>query len=269
MKTAGTPSPNLLGNPLGGLSYRKKRVRKTTVASFVVHMTLTERENFWQQHYRDNRLAENGQSLPCLDLSNQHVHAQTLSLALQAAGPGYERQCLDVGCGWGQLARCLHALGGNVVGIDIVEDTIAELRQSYPQIQWFVGSFLDRSILEPLGYFDVILAIEVLQYVELADALNILWSRLNSGGRIVGVVPHAGCPLVQRTTSRFEGKYRGVEAQTLSTILNQLQSQKTWAVQGFVFRKDQQLLPYETTPWSNTWNWSVVPNRLLFVAQKR
>ncbi|MEZ4869473.1 MAG: class I SAM-dependent methyltransferase [Caldilineaceae bacterium] len=232
------------------------------------HTTLMEREYFWKEYYNGKWLAENEQPQPWLDLSNERVYAQTLSLALQAAGPVGGRRCLDVGCGWGQMALCLRTLGGHSVGIDIVEGSIAELQRRYPHIQWVSGSFADRSVVESLGRFDVILAIEVLQYVDWADTLSMLWSNLNAQGRIVGVIPNADCPIVQRSTARFEGNYRGVEAKRLSALLDQLPSLNTWAMQGILFRRDQQLWPYETTSWSNTWNWPVIPNRLMFVAQK-
>jgi sugar transferase EpsL len=61
--------------------------------------------NFWSSYYGE--VFE--QQKPWLDYSNARVQAQTFGLA--AAGPVDGAACLDVGCGWGQLARALVALG--------------------------------------------------------------------------------------------------------------------------------------------------------------
>jgi 2-polyprenyl-3-methyl-5-hydroxy-6-metoxy-1,4-benzoquinol methylase len=230
---------------------------------------MTQLESFWYEYYKKHCRSEHGQPLTYLDYSNERVQAQSFGLALEAAGPIRDRRCLDIGCGWGQLALCLHFLGGMVVAIDIVDEMTGELRERYPYVKWVTGSFLERSVNESLGNFDVILAIEVLQYAKLVDAMNALWPRLDSGGRMVGVVPNANCPIVQRTISRFKGYYCAVAPQSLANILSQLPSLDTWALRGLAFKRDQGLLPYQITPWTRTWELLAVPNRLMFVVQKR
>ncbi len=231
--------------------------------------TTTEQENFWQKHFASIHLADDGRPLPWLDLSNERVQAQHIGLALEAVGPVSGCHCLDVGCGWGQMTLCLHALGGNVTGIDIVADRISELQRTNPHIRWIAGSLLDPSVFNSLGYFDIILALEVLQYVDLRHALDLLWSRLNSNGRIVGIIPNAHCPIVQRVMSRFEGNFCAVTGQTLADVLDHLPSTNEWAMKGLIFRSDQQLWPYQTTRWTNAWDWPTEPNRLMFIAQKK
>lgn len=230
--------------------------------------TLTERESFWQRYYEAIYLSEDGQPLLRLDLSNERVQAQHFALALEAAGPVYKRRCLDVGCGWGQMTLCLRALGGNVIGIDLEGNMISELRRTNPEVRWVAGSLFDSSMIKSLGNFDIILALEVLQYVDLRDAMDLLWSSLDPNGRIVGIVPNARCPFVQRVISVFEGNYRAATGQTLANVLDHLPSIKMWAMKGLIFRSDQQLWPYQTTTWANAWDWPTEPNRLMFIAQK-
>ena len=61
--------------------------------------------------------------------------------------------------------------------------------------------------------------LEVLQYVPLAEALGALWERLLPGGRIVGVVPNADCPIVSRTRARFGANYAPPTLRQIDAVL--------------------------------------------------
>ncbi|MFF2842566.1 class I SAM-dependent methyltransferase [Paenarthrobacter sp. NPDC057981] len=47
---------------------------------------------------------------------------------------------IDAGCGPGQWAGLLHALGTDVEGVDLVPEFIATARETYPDIPFSVGS---------------------------------------------------------------------------------------------------------------------------------
>jgi 2-polyprenyl-3-methyl-5-hydroxy-6-metoxy-1,4-benzoquinol methylase len=230
---------------------------------------MSESQQFWAGYYKKIYRQVNGKPVPWLDYSNELVQAQTFGLLLEAAGPLHGRRCMDVGCGWGQLSLSVRAMGGNVVAIDIVDEMIGELRQLHPGVKWIAGSFLDPVVLEAEGQFDVIFAAEVLQYTPLKDAVEVLWRHISPGGRLIGVIPNASCPIVQKTMTRFNGKYHAVTESLLADNINRLPSLELWMMRGMVFGADQRLWPYEVTPWTSEWeHWEAIPNRLLFVARK-
>src|SRR5215211_4363657 len=131
-----------------------------------------ELEDHWASYYRG--VVEDGK--PWLDYSNGRVQAQTFALALEGAGPVTGLRCLDVGCGWGQLTRVLGALGAaEPTGMDIVPDLITSLQETHPGQRWICGSPTDEALLESLGTFDVVFAVEVLQVVPFEPAVKALW----------------------------------------------------------------------------------------------
>jgi hypothetical protein len=112
----------------------------------------------------------------------------------------------------------------------------------------------------------VILVIEVLQYVPIRESLELLWKLLNPGGRIIGVVPNARCPLVAKTVQRFGGRYRAVTGEALVRIFRRLPGVDRLQMRGLSFRSNQTLLPYQTNSWTRSQRSSA--NRLQFVALK-
>jgi 2-polyprenyl-3-methyl-5-hydroxy-6-metoxy-1,4-benzoquinol methylase len=70
---------------------------------------------FWRAYYEE--VFAKGTSY--LDLSNETIQLQTFGAVLDGVGGVTGKSCLDVGCGWGQLARVLHVLGAaSVCAID-------------------------------------------------------------------------------------------------------------------------------------------------------
>src|SRR5262245_53363139 len=105
----------------------------------VLPMT-NQRETFWSEYYED--VAKKGD--PWLDYSNERVQAQTFGLVVGALGPLAGRRCLDVGCGFGQLARAYQAFGAaNVTGIDLSSELIQKLEKSLPGIDFRQGTLGD------------------------------------------------------------------------------------------------------------------------------
>jgi 2-polyprenyl-3-methyl-5-hydroxy-6-metoxy-1,4-benzoquinol methylase len=221
--------------------------------------------DYWATYYRD--VVDDGQ--PWLDYSNGRVQAQTFALALEGAGPVTGLRCLDVGCGWGQLTRIVGGLGApEPTGMDIVPELIASLQESHPGHRWICGSPTDEALLESLGQFDVVFAVEVLQVVPLEAAVMALWQRVAPAGRLIGVVANGSCPIVQRTEQRFPGKYLGLDVASVTSVIEQLDQVAAFGLRGMFFQEDQRLVPYQAGAWSTTPSWEDPPNRIQFVVQK-
>jgi SAM-dependent methyltransferase len=232
------------------------------------------REAFWADYYR--RLSEDGE--PWLDYSNEDVQAQTFGIALAALGPVVERRCLDVGCGVGQLARALEAIGASqVVGIDVTAQFIERSRKKHSGVHWEVGTLSDPSFCASLGLFERISLVEVLQYVPVADTLRRAWEMLSPEGRLVAVVPNRACPLVGRAMARFPGQFLPPTPGELASIGKALCAGGTasWGLKGMSFAQDQTLSPYVASHWTRSSDLdgtaralglAVPPNRLVFAA---
>jgi hypothetical protein len=110
--------------------------------------------------------------------------------------------------------------------------------------------------------------IEVLQYMPFARALAFAWELIAPGGRIVGVVPNADCPIVAETKRRFEGRYTPPTIDDVRRVLSGLIAIDTWSYRGLIFGDDQRIAPYAVAPWTQTTQWERQPNRIQFVAIK-
>lgn len=224
------------------------------------------RQQYWAKHYA--AVADAG--TPWLDYSNERVQLESLGLALAASGNLIGQRCLDAGCGRGQLACSLAVFGASeVVAFDMVESLLTQNRQRRPEIRWECVDLNDRPAVERLGAFDRVYAMEVLQYVPFRQTVELLFGRLAPGGRLIGMVPHADCPIVRNSFARFEGQYRGASVAELAEFASATPEIETWACRGLMFTEDQRIAPYEVTPWLQQPSWSAVPNRLLFVAIKQ
>lgn len=70
---------------------------------------------------------------------------------------------LDLGCGRGQLAAMLSAVGPTT-GIDLSEEAIASARKRWPDVQWLGGDLFAADL--PRSFFDVVVSQEVIEHVE-------------------------------------------------------------------------------------------------------
>lgn len=221
-----------------------------------------EQTGFWAQHYDDlATVAE-----PWLDYSNARVQAQTFALALEAAGPVEGRRCLDLGCGFGRLSAALAALGAaSVCGVDQSGVMIARNRERCPDLDWIVGQMSD---VPEASEFDLVLMVEVLQYVPLESTIGSAWKHVVPGGRLVAVVPNRECPIVQRPIGRFEGRFRPPDAHELATCALGLDDVAFWSIRGIGFGADQCKVPYVALPWTQSPAFVVPPNRLELVVAR-
>jgi 2-polyprenyl-3-methyl-5-hydroxy-6-metoxy-1,4-benzoquinol methylase len=224
-----------------------------------------EREQFWENYYAG--IAK--KNVPWLDYSNKRVQAQTWALNFEAAGSIEQKRCLDVGCGNGQFTNCIKALQpSEITGIDIVERFIKNNKRKFPGIQWLCGQISDLLFAKSLGVFDRIFFVEVLQYLPIIPTIRSYWKHLDSKGRIVAVVPNVNCPIVQRSSSRFNGRYVGADGNDLVELFQKLPSIHCFGIRGLHFQDDQCIVPYSATPWTTNPKWLEEPNRLLFVIKK-
>jgi 2-polyprenyl-3-methyl-5-hydroxy-6-metoxy-1,4-benzoquinol methylase len=226
---------------------------------------MSTQQEYWSAYYRT--VFQQGQRW--LDYSNERVQAQTFGLVLEAAGPIQGRRCVDVGCGWGQLARALFDLGAAAVtAIDVVAESMECLANEHPQIRWLTGDLSRDGLGLPHASVDLLLLVEVLQYMPLADTLRTAWQLLAPGGRLVAVVPNAACPIVASTRQRFDSRYAPASFEQLDREMSALEGVEEWAFRGLTFAEDQRIAPYETTPWARAPSWPRQPNRLQLAAIK-
>lgn len=226
---------------------------------------MNERQTFWADYY--GKLADTADHW--LDYSNDRVQAQTFGVVFAALGPVTKRRCLDVGCGFGQLASALAAVGAReVVGIDVTEEFIERLREQEPRVRWGVGSLDNAELCARLGRFDVISLVEVLQYMPVRATLERAWSMLEPGGRVVAVVPNRECPIVAKAIARFGGSYVPPSVEELVSIGSSLAGASGFGLQGMFFDQDQTLAPYRVSGWDPRPSFESPPNRLVFAAAK-
>lgn len=108
---------------------------------------------------------------------------------------------LDVGCGYGDLAR--HVPGVQYTGVDSNEKYIAFAQQEQAEYGEFVLGDVSDLLVEKLGMFDVAVAIGVLHHLSDDSATAMLRSvskMLNSPGRFIAAEPV--WEPSQRTTAR-------------------------------------------------------------------
>jgi len=225
---------------------------------------LATKQKFWKDYY--GQLQADADTW--LDSSNECTHLQTISLALEAAGQIERRRCLELGCGRGQMSRCLSVLDASErVAVDQVDSMLAGYAEDFPDVSWQCLDGSDQEAVHSLGKFDLIFALEVLQYLPISQTLPFLAERLTPGGRFVGVVPNAECPLVQNAVERFSGKYAAASVSEIQSAFETSSTIAWWSCRGLTFAEDQKISPYEVSPWTEDPQWRQPPNRILFVAQ--
>jgi SAM-dependent methyltransferase len=117
--------------------------------------------------------------------SVEQVHSEDLAFIARHLGqvPG---PVLDLGCGPGHLTGCLHSLGADVAGVDLVPEFVAHARSEHPSVRFEIGSLLDLgradgSVAGVLAWFSLI----HLEPGDLDDALAAIRRPLVSGGLLV------------------------------------------------------------------------------------
>jgi 2-polyprenyl-3-methyl-5-hydroxy-6-metoxy-1,4-benzoquinol methylase len=90
---------------------------------------------------------------------------------------------LDFGCGGGHFCRQLHALGHGVTGYEQAEMLLQAARINVPREVKITAS---EAVLDPLGRYDLITAIMVIQFVlDIEPLLQRLLATVNPGGLLL------------------------------------------------------------------------------------
>lgn len=232
-----------------------------------------DRQQFWNDWFKKHMSTADGRAATWLDYSTDErrgraVQAQQRALVLEAAGSVTGLRCLDAGCGWGQLARCLGVLEGKATALDIVEEMIEEGRKAHPSIEWVAGSFMDDALIAKLGTFDRVFSVEALQCVGPVPGLHALFRLVAPGGRLVVTLPNSDNELSRRVAENMPGRYEGMSPAALLAEAAALPGYEFALVRGMVFGEDQRVAPYVATPWTAQPDWSFAPNRLVAVIAK-
>jgi 2-polyprenyl-3-methyl-5-hydroxy-6-metoxy-1,4-benzoquinol methylase len=218
----------------------------------------------WKEHFqhRHRQLSDVGLA-KSLDYSNERVLLQTYSAILEGTGALHRKSVLDAGCGWGSSTLLFYACGADVMGIDIVPETISVLRQQYPFILWQAVDLMDKEAMDSLPLFDCIIATEVLQYVDFEPVVKSLWSHVRPGGRLVGAVPNSKCSIVQEVVKRYSEFWKPVSDTQIRRLTEMLFEVQEVYVKGLTFQGNQHFLPYSASEWDEVVQGT--PNRIIFV----
>lgn len=222
----------------------------------------------WEKYYasRHSALSEEGYARS-LDYSNERCELQIFAHLLEAAGPLRGKALLDAGCGWGMTSLIFKACGARVVAVDIVPETIATLRQDHPEVQWEVADLTRDEDVQRLPIGDVVVAAEVLQYLGPPSTVARLWTRVTTGGRLVGSVPNADCPIVKRVAEREGPNWQPSSVAEISQWSRDLPEVAAIKIRSLSFQSDQTFLPYVAGPWGS--DVQGTSNRLVFVLLKK
>ena len=214
------------------------------------------RSEFWTSYFGQLAEAEDTNTKQ-LDFSNHALVVQNYAYVLESIGSLASKRVLDAGFGTGELSRILDLLGAKVSAIDVVATRIPSLRETAPSIAWWQGDLGEWTLPRNAEPFDIVVAAESLQYVEFNDAVNRLLSAVAPGGRLIVLIPNADCPIIERTSERFENQFTGVSLQELPkrlTDILKLRAEfdtRTWRVdyRGIHFQADQAVVPYRSGQW--------------------
>ena len=130
-------------------------------------------------------------------------------------------ECLEVGCGAGDLCATLHSMGYRVKGIDSSESAIQLCRKLHKNIcQDEAVKFSCESIDDVDGTFDIVLMFEVLEHIEDDRAtLSRVRELLKPSGHVLLSVPAHESSFGPFDV--FTGHYRRYEREKLLALLDE------------------------------------------------
>ena len=101
------------------------------------------------------------------------------------------RSICDLGCGNGQIAGRLAALGYEVTGIDASRSGIRIAQQTYPEVK-FVEGLINRELTD-LQTFDLVISSDVIEHLyRPSDLLEAARALLKPGGHLLLGTPYHG-----------------------------------------------------------------------------
>lgn len=114
---------------------------------------------------------------------------------IDAKKPIADTKVLDVGCGNGHISMYLGAIGYQVSGIDVSEDTI-ETAKKLNHLDNVTFSVVDAEDVQlPANEYDAIICSEVLEHLhQPSTLLTVLYQALKDDGRLIVTVPNGQGP---------------------------------------------------------------------------
>jgi ubiquinone/menaquinone biosynthesis C-methylase UbiE len=104
--------------------------------------------------------------------------------------PGSEWRVLDLGCGKGEFLGHLSQLvakSSELIGIDAMENSIAQAKRDYPSVEFICDKFTDR-ISFPDASFDIVVTIDTIECIKDKDALiNEIHRVLKPRGKVLAM----------------------------------------------------------------------------------
>src|SRR5439155_10093075 len=123
--------------------------------SCLTQPSIDEKKRFWDwhwQHWRDRRT---------INQWKDQRHERVLQFVGSVAG--HRSRILDIGCGPGRYTSQL-ARFGDVTGIDLSEEAIANDKERFAHITFIAGNLYEYPF--PAKHFDIVVAQEVIDHIE-------------------------------------------------------------------------------------------------------
>lgn len=227
-----------------------------------------EKSRYWREYFIDrHRQVESLGTARSLDYPNDKLRLQIYAHVFEALGALEGRDILDAGCGWGSCAFMLDGCGAKVTAGDIVPETIAQLAKMHSHITWKVLDMTSKMEMAALPAYDRVVVAESMQHVEFETTLQSLWEHVRPGGRLVGSIPNAECPIIQKVMETYKGYFRGASPSQIAKAAEALPDLGDFWIRGLQFRADQAFLPYDATNWTK--HILGRPNRLIFALLRK
>ena len=114
------------------------------------------------------------------------------------SGVSRDSQCLDLGCGHGNILHALQTLGFHrLQGVDLSAEQIAIARKEFPQVeQMALTDKLQRAAAESYDLITLFDVVEHLTKQELLDLFQLIASRLAHRGVMIVHTPNGDSPFV-------------------------------------------------------------------------
>lgn len=208
----------------------------------------TPHSEYWARHF--GKLASvPSRRGPSRDQTQTPVAVQTYAFLVEACGSIRGKHILDCGFGTGELARILDLLGGMVDAIDLVKERIPQLREETPSVYWSGADLSQWRLPSGASPYDLIVACEVLQFVDFDYVVGNLIDALSVRGRLMIIIPNADCATVQSVSQRFQHRYAGISGTKLRERFARYGANIKVSYRGIRFRDDQAAVPFWADPW--------------------
>lgn len=180
------------------------------------------------------------------DYPAARMRQETMAVVLKVTGDLQGRTVLDAGCGQGVQAAAADALGAVVVAFDFAADQVKRNAERWPSVTWFEGDLTQPDTWpdpDVGAVYDVVWAVECLEYVNAAVVVPQLWQRVDIGGRLVVSIANAANRLCQIAPhERPEGQFVGVSAVWLDRVCGrQLPGCVGWSMRALHLGTDQRV----------------------------